>query len=157
MVLTFILLQFLNIIISTFKSVLLIKGTKAHAALINAISYSLAIIITYVVSNEISIYYSIPITFILNLVGVYIGLTILEKLRKDQLWRISTTIKTEYLEDYIQALRAEGVQLMPYETGRHDYSVVDVFSNNREETSRIQPIIKKYEVKYTILKNSYEL
>lgn len=157
MVLTFILLQFLNIIISTFKSVLLIKGTKAHAALINAISYSLAIFITYVVSNEISIYYSIPITFILNLVGVYIGLTILEKLRKDQLWRISTTIKTEYLEDYIQALRAEGVQLMPYETGRHDYSVVDVFSNNREETSRIQPIIKKYEVKYTILKNSYEL
>ena len=101
--------------------------------------------------------YRIPITFILNLVGVYIGLTILEKLRKDQLWRISTTIKTEYLEDYIKALRAEGVQLMPYETGRHDYSVVDVFSNNREETSRIEPIIKKYEVKYTILKNSYEL
>ena len=157
MVLTFILLQFLNIVIATFKSVLLIKGTKVHAALINAVSYSLAIFITYVVSNEISIYYSIPITFILNLIGVYIGLAILEKLRKDQLWRISTTIKKDYLDDYIKELRTVGVQLMPYETGRQDYSVVDVFSTNREETRKIQPIIKKYEVKYTILKNSYEL
>ena len=154
MILTFVLLQFLNIVISTFKSVLLIKGTKAHAALINAVSYSLGIFITYYVSNEISIYYSIPITFILNLFGVYIGLTILDKIRKDQLWRISTTIKADYLVDYISELRSEGVQLMPYETGRTDYSVVDVFSNNREETKKIHPIMKKYQVKYTILKSN---
>jgi hypothetical protein len=157
MILTFILLQFLNIIISTFKSVLLIKGTKAHAALINAVSYSLAIFITYYVSNEISIYYSIPITFILNLVGVYIGLSILEKLKKDQLWRISTTVKADNINDYINELRLVGVQLMPYETGRTDYKVVDVFSNNKEETKKIQPILKKYEVKYTILKSHFEL
>ncbi|MFA7436405.1 MAG: hypothetical protein WC006_08600 [Bacilli bacterium] len=154
MILTFVLLQFLNIVISTFKSVLLIKGTKAHAALINAVSYSLGIFITYYVSNEISIYYSIPITFILNLFGVYIGLTILDKIRKDQLWRISTTIKADYLVDYISELRSEGVQLMPYETGRTDYSVVDIFSNNREETKKIHPIMKKYQVKYTILKSN---
>ena len=157
MIITFVILQFLNIIVATFKSVLLIKGTKLHAALFNAVSYSLGIFITYYVSNEISIYYSIPITFILNLLGVYLGLSFLDKLKKDELWRISTTVKLEFLSDYIKELRQEGLQLMPYETGRTDYTVVDIFSNNREETKKIQPIIKKYQVKYTILKNNYEL
>jgi len=157
MILTFVVFQFVNIIISTFKSVLLIKGTKAYAALINAISYSLGIFITYYVSNEIKIYYSIPITFILNIIGVYIGLVILEKFRKDQLWRISTTIKADLKDDYIFELRKIGIQLMPYETGRTDYKVVDIFSNNREETKKITPIIKKYGAKYTILKSHFEL
>lgn len=157
MILTFVLLQFLNIIIATFKSVLLIKGTKLHAALLNAVSYSLGIFITYYVSNEISIYYSIPITFVLNLFGVYLGLSILEKIRKDELWRISTTVKFDLVKDYIKELRQVGVQLMPYETGRSDYTVVDIFSNNREETKMIQPILQKYKVKYTILKSNYEL
>jgi hypothetical protein len=157
MILTFILFQFINIIISTFKSVLLIKGTKAHAALLNAISYSLGIFITYYVSNEISIYYSIPITFVLNLIGVYLGLGILNKFKKDQLWRISTTVKANNVEDYIQELRDVGVQLMPYETGRDDYKVVDIFSNNKDETKKITPIIKKYEARYTVLKSHFEL
>lgn len=157
MVLIFVILQFVNIIIATFKSVLIIKGTKGHAALINAISYSLGIFITYFVSNEISIYYSIPITFFLNLLGVYIGLFILEKIKKDQLWRISTTVKGEYFDSYIKDLRKAGVQLMPYETGRTDFKVVDVFSNSREETKKIQPIIKRYQIKYTILKSNFEL
>lgn len=157
MILTFVILQFFNIIVATFKSVLLIKGSKIYAALTNAVSYSLGIFITYYVSNEISIYYSIPITFVLNLLGVYLGLTILDKLKKDQLWRISTTIKCDWEDEYIKELREIGVQLMPYETGRTDYTVVDIFSNNREETKRIQPIIKKYQAKYTILKNDYEL
>src|SRR5690554_7976870 len=157
MILTFVVFQFVNIIISTFKSVLLIKGTKVYAALINAISYSLGIFITYYVSNEIKIYYSIPITFILNIIGVYIGLVILEKFRKDQLWRISTTIKADLKDDYIFELRKIGIQLMPYETGRTDYKVVDIFSTNREETKKITPITKKYGAKYTILKSNFEL
>ena len=157
MILTFVILQFLNIIIATFKSVIIIKGTKLHAALLNAISYSLGIFITYYVSNEISIYYSIPITFVLNLIGVYLGLALLEKARKDQLWRISTTVKYDIVNDYIKELRQEGIQLMPYETGRKDFTVVDIFSNNKEETDKIRPIIKKYQVKYTIIKSKYEL
>lgn len=157
MILIFIVFQFINIIISTFKSVLLIKGTKVHAAFINAISYSLGIFITYYVSNEISIYLSIPITFVLNLFGVYLGLLILEKFKKDQIWRISTTVKADVVDDYIYELRNEGVQLMPYETGRTDYKVVDIFSNSKDETKRIRPIIKSYQAKYTILKSYFEL
>jgi hypothetical protein len=147
----------MNIIIATFKSVLLIKGPKHFAALINAISHSLNIAITYFVSNEIPIYFSIPITFLLNLFGVYMGLRILEKMKKDQLWRISTTIKGEDVKEYIDELRKIGVQLMPYETGREDFKVVDIFSNNRNETKMIVPIIKKYNAKYTVLMNQFEL
>jgi len=157
MIVTFIIFQFINIIISTFKSVLLIKGSKGFASLVNAVSYSLGIFITYFVSNKISIYYSIPITFLLNIIGVFLGLTILEKFKKDQIWRISTTIKSEYKDSYIKELRDAGVQLMPYETGRDDYKVVDIFSNNRKETEKIKPIIKKYGAKYTILKSNFEL
>jgi uncharacterized protein YebE (UPF0316 family) len=157
MILIFVIFQFINIVLSTFKSVLIIKGTKQSAAFINAVSYSLGIFITYYVSNEISIYLSIPITFALNLIGVYLGLVILEKLKKDQLWRISTTVKFELVDEYIKELRAIGIQLMPYETGRDDFKVVDIFSNSKEETNLIIPIMNKYNVKYTVLSNQYVL
>jgi uncharacterized protein YebE (UPF0316 family) len=156
-ILYFILLQFVNVVISTFKSVLTIKGSKANAAIMNSIAYSVNIVVIYIVSGSISLWVSISVTFFVNMIGVYIGLSILEKLRKDQLWRISTTVPTESVQEFKKELLINNIKFIAFETSWEDYKAIDIFSASRSESSKISKLIGKYRVKYTILENSNTL
>jgi uncharacterized protein YebE (UPF0316 family) len=150
----FILLQSINVVISTFKSVLTIRGTRIVAAIINAIAYSVNIVIVYLVSGNIPLLILIASTLITNLIGVYIGLTILEKLRKERLWRIQTTVATDKVKDFKKELLKNDVKFISYETTWDDFKVVDIFSKTREDSSLIKKIILKYNAKYTISSSS---
>lgn len=154
MTLLFIGLQLLNVIIATFKSVLTIRGTKLTAAIINAIAYSINIVIVYLVSRDMVLWASIVITMGTNLIGVYIGLTILDKFRKDQLWRIQTTIASDKLKDYQYDLLNDNIKFISYETTWDEFKVVDIFSSTREESKVVKNIIQRYDAKYTISANS---
>ena len=156
-IIIFLVLQLLNVIISTFKSVLTIRGTKLTAASINALSYSISIIIVYFVSTSVELHWSIIITAGTNLLGVYTGLSILEKLRKEQLWRIQTTVATKDLSAFKAALLEKNIKFIAYETSWEKFKVVDIFSATREESKEIKGIIQKYNAKYTISANSYTL
>jgi uncharacterized protein YebE (UPF0316 family) len=150
----FIVLQSVNVIISTFKSVLTIRGTRIVAAIINAVAYSVNIVIVYLVSGNIPLLILVASTLGTNLVGVYIGLTILEKLRKERLWRIQTTVATDKVKDFKRELLDNDVKFISYETTWNDFKVVDIFSKTREDSSLIKKIISKYDAKYTISSSS---
>jgi uncharacterized protein YebE (UPF0316 family) len=150
----FIALQLLNVVISTFKSVLTIRGTKEVAALINALAYSINIVIVYLVSKDMPLLIIISSTMITNLIGVYVGLSILEKLRKERLWRIQTTISTNKVKDFKADLLASNIKFISYETTWDDFKVVDIFSKTREDSKLIKVIIDRYNAKYTISSNS---
>jgi uncharacterized protein YebE (UPF0316 family) len=156
-ILFFVALQFVNVVISTFKSVLTIKGSRINAAVMNAIAYSVNIVVIYIVSGSIPLWISISVTFGVNIVGVYVGLSILEKLRKEQLWRISTTVPTERLLEFKRELSEEKIKFIAYETSWEDYKVVDIFSATKSESSKISRLISRYGVKYTISANSNTL
>jgi uncharacterized protein YebE (UPF0316 family) len=153
----FICLQFLNVVIATFKSVLTIKGNKLNASVMSSIAYSINITVIYLVSGSMPLYILISVTFFVNMIGVYIGLTILEKVRKDQLWRISSTVKTELLQDFKKELTENKIKFIAFETSWEDYKVVDIFSSTKEESSKISRLTSKYKVKYTITANSNTL
>lgn len=155
-ILIFIVIQFVNIILSTFKTVFLIKSNKTTAAIVNAIAYTVGVFVIKYVS-DIPLIWSAPLTFVLNLLGIYLGLAIIEKTRKNELWRISTTINKEQTKEYIKKLRETGVQIMPYRTENEGFDVVDIFSNNKAETKKIKPILKEFDVKYTILASNHSI
>lgn len=153
----FVSLQFVNVIISTFKSVLTIKGTKEIAALINAIAYSVNIAIVYLVAKDMSLLLIVGSTLITNLIGVYTGLSILEKLRKERLWRISTTVATEKVSDFKAELLSKKIKFISFETTWDDFKVIDIFSRSKEESKVIRDVIHRYGAKYTISSNSNNL
>lgn len=68
----FIVIQFANVIISTIKSVLTVKGGKTTAAIINAVSYTFAAVVTKFITEQ-SFLWVILITFFTNLIGVYLA------------------------------------------------------------------------------------
>ena len=71
-------------------------------------------------------------------------MTVLEKIRKTELWRISTTVKKDILSEYKNALLKAKIKFISYETTWEDYSVVDIFSESKKQTKIIKYILKTY-------------
>jgi uncharacterized protein YebE (UPF0316 family) len=152
-VLAFFIAQFINVVLSTLKSVITIKGGKNWAALANAVSYGFnAIVIKSLV--EISLEVALIVTFVTNLIGVYFGLWVIEKLRKDQLWKITVTVPSQELKEFKKELSKNEVSFITYETQWNEYTVIDIFSKQKADSKIVKEIFKLFNVKYTISANA---
>ena len=152
--LAFFISQLINVILSTIKSVLTIKGTKMNAAVICTITYTVNAVVINQIGKVDNLIIVCIVTAITNFTGVLFGLWVLDKLRKDQLWRISATVKTEYFQQLILDLKAAEIDFITYNTPWKKRVPVDVFSNNQKESLVIRDIFQRYNVKYTISVNN---
>ena len=87
----FIVLNILNVIIQTVKSIATVKCGKGVAAIVNAIAFGLYTIVTVYLMCELPLYWKAIIVALCNLVGVYVVKWCEEKARKDKLWKIEAT------------------------------------------------------------------
>ena len=79
----FFLLQLINVILSTMRSILTINAKPSVAAIFNAISYTFYnVIVKLITSQDMAII--MTVTFLTNLLGVYIAKFVLNKLSKDR-------------------------------------------------------------------------
>lgn len=152
MILSYILLQSVCVITSTIKSVILIKGSKTAAVLLNTLHYIINAGVTYLIGRaaELDIWTILITATITNLVGVWAGLTITDKLRKEQLWRISATVKTEHYENLIADLKAAQIKFVTFETDWEKVKLIDIFSHGKSQSSAVKKLFKQYDIKYTI-------
>lgn len=152
----FIIATLINVILSTLKSVITVKGGKLVASIVNAISYGFNTIVIKSIS-DVELWIAIVVTVAANLVGVYIALSIIKKFEKEKLWKITVSVASEDFDDLKKDLHTEGLHYIKYETNYDKYKVLDIFSNNKEESKKIKKLIARYKVKYTITENQGSL
>lgn len=152
LIIAFSVATLVNVILSTLKSVITIKGGRGIASVVNAISYGFNTIVIKGIAG-VDLWIAILVTVIANLVGVYIGLTIVKKFEKERLWKITVTVPTENLHDFKHDLHISDIGFIAYETSYEKYKVVDVFSRDKKESRIVRELINKYKVKYTINAN----
>ena len=147
----FIVIQFANVIISTIKSVLTVKGGKTTAAIINAVSYTFAAVVTKFITEQ-SFLWVILITFFTNLIGVYLAKWLLEKTKKERLWTIMTTAREDNHAEIEQQLRRRDIQytLLPAANDRY---FIHIFSYSKAESAMISEILEQFSLKYSIVEN----
>jgi uncharacterized protein YebE (UPF0316 family) len=152
-IIVFFIATLINVILGTLKNVITIKGGRIAASIASAVAYGFnTLMIKLVVS--VDIYLAVISSVICNLVGVYIALLITDKLRKDQLWKITVTVPTGILHNFKKSLKDSNIDFIAYETSWEEYKVVDIFSKHKSESKIIRNIIKQYNVKYTISANA---
>lgn len=151
-ILAFLVAQLINVILSTLKSVITIKGGKGLAAVSNAIAYGFNTVVIKVIA-DVDMWVAVVISIVCNLVGVYFALWLTEKMRKDQLWKITVTVPTENFEPLIENLKEYNISYISYETNGEKYKVLDVFSKHKKESKIIRNLFNLYNAKYTILAN----
>lgn len=93
----FIGLSIVNVVFSTIRSIVTINGSKAVASFISGGYFAFYNIMMIYTVADFPMWQKCVITFVCNVVGVYLVKWGEEKSRKDKLWKVEATIdKTEF-------------------------------------------------------------
>jgi uncharacterized protein YebE (UPF0316 family) len=148
LLLTFIILNILNVIIQTVKSIATVKCGKTAAAIINAVAYGLYTIVTVYMMCELELWLKALIVALANLVGVYVVKLLEEKARKDKLWKVEATIPTELAEKVKNDLKANH---LPYNyIDIEKYFLFNVYCETQEQSNIAKVILDYYKAKYFV-------
>lgn len=153
--LVFTIATLLNVVLQTCKSVLTIRASRKVAALINAVAFGFYTVIVKSIA-DIDLMVSVPITVVGNLVGVWFALWLMDKIKKDRLWRITVTVKAEDAKiDIENSLEKYNIGYNTIQcNGRY---VVDIFSYTQGESTLIKEILTKENVKYCVTEMNQNL
>ena len=153
-ILLFSALQLINVMMSTTKSIIQIKGTKLMAAIANSLYYAFYTIVVIFTVSEINIWIKMGVTFVANLIGTYLSMLILDRLRKDKLWKIEVTVPTANSEEIHAQLKS-----IPHSyiilTNKH--TVVTFYCATSKESSMVKQLVNKYDAKYFVSENRITL
>lgn len=148
MIISYIVFNILNVVIQTVKSIVTIKCNKWVAAVVNAVAYGLYTYIIVLTNADIDLWFKIIVVALANLVGVFIVKWIEEKKRKEMLWKIEFTVKTEVLQNVKTLLTLAKVPHSYIEIGKN--TIINAYCATSKESESVKEIIKKYNAKYFV-------
>lgn len=155
----FIICSLVNVIVSTLKSIITVKGSKLSASIINAISYAInTVVIVYTASN-FALWIKILISASTNFIGVYIGIWILDKLKKDKLWEIKGIIDREPTEEdykYLNILNTNKI-LFTIQKTMMNKTFIYIYSSNKDESRLIKDVLNKMGAKHIVNEETVKL
>lgn len=144
----FFVCSLINVMLSTMKTILTVKASRHTASVINAITYGFyTIVVKQLTSVDLTI--AVVVTIIANILGVEISMILLDKFKKDCLWKISITTKDETLVKKLEQFSIE-YTINPVEYKGKTYFSIDAFSENQKDSNIIKNILDEYNVKYNI-------
>lgn len=149
-IILFIVLQIVNVILSTIKSIVTIKGSKWGTIIANTVYFGVYTAVLKQLTTIDNLFVLVIITMAANFIGTWIGIVVTEKLRKADLWTIKTVVKIEYIKDYKKALNEANIKYISYQTTWDECTAVDIFSESRNESKTIKKILDRFNAKYSI-------
>lgn len=147
-IIIFTVCSLVNVILSTMKTILTVRSTKIVASIINAVTYGFyAIVVKQLASLDLTV--TIIVTIATNLIGVYLSMWLMDKMKKDCLWKISVTTKDKSIAKKIENFDIE-YTMSPIQYKNETYYSIEIFSKNQKDSSIIKNILNEYKVKYNV-------
>ena len=143
--LVFFTMQFINVILSTMKTILTVKANKHVAMLINTVTYTFYSGVVKLLTEQ-SMVVVLAVTFLTNVLGVYIAMFILEKARKDVLWKIEVTVKNEFAEELHSKLA--DIPHSYIELGKN--TLFNFYCATQAESAMVKYKVNKYNANYFV-------
>ena len=81
---------------------------------------------------------------------------ILDKVKKDSLWKITVTTPSENLNKIAQELDLQNIGYT-YFSVTEKKGVMDIYSETSKQSTYIREVLKKYKVKYCITESKHSL
>lgn len=138
----FIVLNIVNVIIQTIKSIVTVKCGKTVASIVNALAYGLYTVVTVYTMCDLPLMTKALVVAICNLIGVYVVKLFEEKARKDRLWKIEATFGKN--ENIIEKLKAwEEICEVPFNYIDLDkYVIVNFYCPTQKESKLTKEFIE---------------
>lgn len=149
LLITFIILNILNVIIQTVKSIATVKCGKGVAAVVNAVAFGLYTIVTVYLMCELDLYLKAGIVALCNLIGVYVVKWCEEKARKDKLWKVEMTVRDYQTKKLAKALDDLSI---PYNYIENvgKYSIFNIYCATQKQSATVKAIGAECEAKYFV-------
>ena len=143
----FVVMNILNVVIQTVKSIATIKCGKWGAAIVNAVAYGLYTYIVVLTMCDLPLLAKCLIVAGANFVGVFVVKFFEEKARKDKLWKVEATIPAKY-----QGAVHFDLKDIPhnYIESVGNYTLFNFYCATQAESAKVRDIINQYEAKYFV-------
>lgn len=145
----FVVLNVVNVIIQTVKSIATIRCGKWVAALVNAVAYGLYTVVVVYTVCELDLWLKVVVVALANLVGVYVVKVIEEKSRKDKLWEVRATVKPSQVGGLAEKLDNAKISYNCFKTSG-DHRVFNIYCPTQKESLAVREILTKYKAKYFV-------
>lgn len=145
----FIVLNVVNVIIQTIKSIATIKCGKTAAAVVNAIAYGLYTVVVVYTVCDLPLWFKVIVVGGANLIGVYLVKLFEEKGRKDKLWKVEATVLRGWTKELHKALvDAEIPHNYLENVGK--YTLFNLYCATQAQSAKAKEIMTKYDAKYFV-------
>ena len=150
----FIVLNIVNVVVQTFKSLATVKCGKGAASIVNAVAFGIYTVVLVYMNCDLTLWQKVIVVALTNLVGVYVVKLIEEKMRKDKLWKIECTCRSGRTQDLHETLDNCGISYNYIENVGQN-SRFNIYSNTQKESQNIKDIFKFYGVKYFVSESKF--
>ena len=145
LIVLFIVMNILNVVIQTIKSIATIKCGKMGAAIVNALAYGLYTYIVVLTMCDLPLLWKCLIVAGCNFIGVWVVKFFEEKARKDKLWKIEATIPTRFIEPIDFLL---GNIPHSYIVLSDKHTLFNFYCDTQEQSRKVKHICDQYGAKY---------
>ena len=146
--LVFIGLSIVNVVFSTIRSIVTINGSKTIASLISGGYFAFYNIMVIYTVADFPMWQKCLITFVCNVVGVWLVKWGEEKARKDKLWKVEATVKPcefEAIKTYCE------VADLPFSyIDVNKYILFNFYCATQKESAIVKDLLDKHNAKYFV-------
>lgn len=149
LLITFIILSIINVVFSTIRSILTIKSGKNIASFVNGGYFAFYNIMLIYTVADFPMWEKCLITFICNVIGVWLVKWIEEKMRKDKLWKVEVTVPNDQIEQLLIDCEYFHIEHFNY-IDAYQYKVFNFYCATQTESRLIKNVLTEYDVKYFV-------
>lgn len=144
--LLFIGLSIINVVFSTTRSIVTIKGGKLVASLFSGGYFAFYNIMMIYTVADFPMWQKCLITFVCNVIGVYLVKWGEEKATRDKLWKIEVTVKNLVVEELHERMAEISHHYVP--VGKN--TKFEFYCETQAESKMVKEIVKEYGAKYFV-------
>ena len=145
----FVLLNIVNVIIQTIKSLCTVKAGKTVAALVNAVAYGFYTIVVIYMVCDLDLWIKVAVVGGANLVGVFIVKWVEEVSRKDRLWKVEMTVPTAIADKMVTDLESFKIP-HNYIPNVGKYTIFNCYCATQKESAFVKDIADRNKAKFFV-------
>jgi hypothetical protein len=148
----FIVMNIINVVIQTIKSIATIKCGKTAAAIINALAYGLYTYIIVLTNCDLPMLAKCLIVASANFVGVWFVKYFEEKARKDKLWKVEATVQMHEAPFLHAKLKNEFIE-HNFIDNIGSWTVFNIYCYSQKESKSVKQLLDYHQAKYFVSEN----
>jgi uncharacterized protein YebE (UPF0316 family) len=145
----FVVMNVVNVVIQTIKSIATIKCGKTAAAIVNAVAYGLYTYIVVLTMCDLPLLAKCLIVAGANFVGVWVVKYFEEKARKDKLWKVEATVPADMVYPLHNTLKDFGIA-HNYIEGVGQYTIFNIYCPTQKESNAVRELLESKNAKYFV-------